>query len=152
MGIRDYMIGLVGFLFGVFIFCMTLDFPSLEGGHPGPALFPRILSILFAICGLVLIIQDVKADGSKPNKKPFFPGWAPAWNAIAVIAVVVVYILLVEILGFILTCFILFSLLMKKLGVRIVPSVVLSLIVTMGVYLLFHKMLMVPLPWGLIHW
>lgn len=152
MGIRDSIIGLLSLLFGAFIFYLTLDFPSLEGGHPGPALFPRILSTLFVICGLILIVQDVKGESSPLSKKAFLPGWVPTWNAISVIAVVILYTLLVDTLGFIVTCFILFSLLMRKLGVGILSSLVLSLAVTISVYLLFHKMLMVPLPWGLIHW
>jgi putative tricarboxylic transport membrane protein len=152
MAIRDSIIGVISLVFAAFVFCATLDFPSLEGGYPGPALFPRILSLLFALCGLVLIFQDVKADRSNMDRKAFFPGWAATWNAISVIAVVVLYMLVVDILGFILTALILFSVLMKKLGVGVLRSLVLSFAVTIGIYLLFNKMLMVPLPWGLIHW
>jgi putative tricarboxylic transport membrane protein len=152
MAIRDGIIGLISLLFGAFIVYLTLDFPSLEGGHPGPALFPRILAFLFSACGAAMILSDIRARKPKPGGKAFFPGWGPTWNALSVIAVVIMYTLIVDALGFILTGTVLFCLLMMKLGVRTLSSVVLSVALTVGVYLLFHKLLMVPLPWGLIHW
>jgi putative tricarboxylic transport membrane protein len=152
MRVKDSVIGLVSLLFGVSIFYLTLDFPSLEGGHPGPALFPRILGLLFIAFGISLIIRGIRTKGLKADIQELPSGWGPASNAICVVAVVISYILFVEELGFIITSFILITLLMSKLGVRILGSLVLSLALTIGIYILFHKMLLVPLPWGLIPW
>ena len=42
--------------------------------------------------------------------------------------------------------------LMKWLKVKMLPSLVMSIAVTLGIYLLFAKVLLVPLPWGLWGW
>jgi hypothetical protein len=42
--------------------------------------------------------------------------------------------------------------LMKWLKVKMIPSLVMSLAVTLAIYLLFAKILLVPLPWGLWGW
>lgn len=152
MRVKDSVIGLVSLLFGVSIFYLTLDFPSLEGGHPGPALFPRILALLFIAFGISLIIQGIRAKGLKADTQELPSGWRPALNAICVIGVVISYIFFVEELGFIVTSFILLTFLMSKLGVRILGSLALSFGLTIGIYILFHKVLLVPLPWGLIPW
>jgi hypothetical protein len=36
--------------------------------------------------------------------------------------------------------------------VKILPSLAMSIIVTLSIYILFAKVLLVPLPWGLWGW
>lgn len=152
MRVNESVIGLVSVVFGVTVFCLTLNFPSLEGGHPGPALLPRLLAFLFVAFGIPLLIQGIKARGPRLSTQRFSPGRRLVFNAICVVASVVFYIFFVEKLGYILTNFFLLTVLTKVLGVRTVSSLVFSFALTMGVYILFHKILLVPLPWGLIPW
>jgi hypothetical protein len=42
--------------------------------------------------------------------------------------------------------------LMKWLKVKILPSLIMSIVVTLAIYVLFAKILLVPLPWGLWGW
>ncbi len=46
----------------------TLIRKSRIQGDPGPALWPKILTIIFAICGILLILR--KQEGAE-NQKPF---------------------------------------------------------------------------------
>ncbi|MGE5254944.1 MAG: tripartite tricarboxylate transporter TctB family protein, partial [Planctomycetaceae bacterium] len=55
-------------------------------------------------------------------------------------------------LGFLITSFLLLFFLMKRLRVTLFKCLVMSGGVTLGIYLLFAKVLMVPLPWGLWGW
>ncbi|MFB0520106.1 MAG: tripartite tricarboxylate transporter TctB family protein [Desulfatiglandales bacterium] len=152
MRVNDNVIGLASVLLGVSIFCLTLNFPSLEGGHPGPALLPRILAFLFVAFGIPLIIKGINARRLRIDTQKSLPGSGLALNAICVIASVILYIVLVEKLGYIITNFFLLTILTKILGVRILTSLAFSFALTMGVYILFHRVLLVPLPWGLIPW
>ncbi len=152
MRVNDSVIGLSSVLLGVSIFCLTLNFPSLEGGHPGPALLPRILAFLFVAFGIPLIIKGINARRLRIDTQKSLPGSGLALNAICVIASVIFYIALVEKLGYIITNFLLLTILTKILGVRILTSLAFSFALTMGVYIFFHTVLLVPLPWGLIPW
>jgi hypothetical protein len=61
MKISDTVVG-VGFVgAGALIVAGTLNYPPLDAGHPGPALFPRILGTLMAALGAALAVQGARA-------------------------------------------------------------------------------------------
>ena len=51
---------------GSWILWYTSDFPTLQEGYSGPALFPRIIAYGFLLCGIILCIPGQTA--SKNNK------------------------------------------------------------------------------------
>lgn len=163
---RDIWIGVGTILWGSVIFFLIRDFPRLDDGHPGPALFPGILAGLFIAFGAFLLIQSLRARkrlrtgllAPSQDKDKDLPlkgmSYSPQGfsNAFCVIAVILFYIFFVGTLGFLITGFLLLTLLMIKLRVPIWKSGIISLLSTVGVYLLFAKILRVPLPWGLLGW
>ena len=76
-------------------------------------------------------------------------GWL---NILFVLATIVCYIFLVESIGFLIFSFAALMILMKWLRVRFLASLAMSVTVTLTIYLLFAKILLVPLPWGLWGW
>ena len=68
------------------------------------------------------------------------------------VAAIVCYIFLAETIGFLIFSFAVLLILMKWLKVKTLQSVMMSLIVTFVIYILFAKVLLVPLPWGLWGW
>ena len=70
-------------------------------------------------------------------------------NILVVLGVIVAYILVSDYVGFLFTSLILMGFLMKWLGVSWRWTIAMSILLTIGIYLLFAKMLLVPLPWGL---
>jgi putative tricarboxylic transport membrane protein len=47
--------GLLLVVLAIWIWWYSANFPSLDEGYPGPALFPRIVAVGFALCGLLLL-------------------------------------------------------------------------------------------------
>lgn len=152
MRVSNTAIGLFLIIFSVAVLWHVQSFPSLENGYPGPSLFPSVLGVLFIVCGIGLIIQGVK----KREKLLMFdtasltlPGLL---NILIVLGAIVCYILLAEYVGFLIFSFAVLLILMKWLKVKTVSSVLMAVGVTVAIYILFAKILLVPLPWGLWGW
>jgi putative tricarboxylic transport membrane protein len=152
MRVSNTAIGLLLILFACAVLVHVQSFPKLDNGYPGPALFPQVLSVLFIVCGIGLTIQGVR------NRERLLPvdlgtvtlvGWL---NIAFVVGAVVSYIFLAEYVGFLIFSFAMLMVLMKWFSVKLFPSLVMSVVVTLAIYLLFAKILLVPLPWGLWGW
>jgi putative tricarboxylic transport membrane protein len=147
---NDIIAGIIFIVLGIFIFTQTIHYPTpLEKGHPGPGLFPNILALLFIGFGLALILKARKLISVGVE---ITPGPRKISNALFVLAIVAVYIGIVDFVGFLVTSAVLLFLLMKKLRVTILKSAIASIIITLFVNLMFSKILRVPLPWGIFGW
>ena len=152
MRVSNTAIGMVLIIFASTVLVHVQSFPKLDNGYPGPALFPSVLAVLFIFCGIGLIIQGIR---QREKVLKFDLGTiAPAgWINIAfVLGTVVCYILLAEYLGFLIFSLVILIILMKWLKVKILPNLAMSITVTLAIYLLFAKVLLVPLPRGLWGW
>ena len=152
MKVSDTAIGLFLIVFACAVLIHVQGFPQLENGYPGPALFPEVLSVLFIFCGIGLIVQGVRKR-EKILKLDLSSISSVGWlNIVFVLGAVLCYIFFAEFLGFLIFSFVILMILMKWLKVKTLPSLIMSVIVTLGIYLLFSKILLVPLPWGLWGW
>jgi putative tricarboxylic transport membrane protein len=147
---NDIIAGAIFIALGIFIFTQTIRYPTpLEKGHPGPGLFPNILALLFIGFGLALILKARRLISAGVE---ITSGSRKISNALFVLAIVAVYIGIVDFVGFLVTSAVLLFLLMKKLRVTILKSAIASIIITLFVNLMFSKILRVPLPWGIFGW
>jgi putative tricarboxylic transport membrane protein len=152
MKVSDTAIGLFLIIFAGAVLIHVQGFPQLDNGYPGPALFPEVLSVLFIFCGIGLIIQGVRKR-EKILKFDLSSISSGGWlNIIFVLGAVLCYMFLAEFLGFLIFSFVILMILMKWLKVKTLHSLIMSVAVTLGIYLLFSKILLVPLPWGLWGW
>ena len=152
MRVSNTAIGLLLIIFASAVLVHVQSFPKLDEGYPGPALFPEVLAVLFIFCGIGLIIQGIR-NREKVLKFDLGTITLTGWINIAfVLGTVVCYIFLAEYVGFLIFSFVILMILMKWLKVKLLPSLVMSIVVTLGIYLLFAKVLLVPLPWGLWGW
>lgn len=152
MRVSNTAIGLGVIVFGIWVIAYSRHFPKMEEGYPGPSLFPMVLAVLFIFAGIVLISQDVRSrsrilkfDISDLSRAHFI-------NIGLVLAAILFYIILSDFLGFQFTSVIILVLLMKRLRVSTLWSLIMACGVTFGIYVLFAKVLLVPLPWGLWGW
>jgi putative tricarboxylic transport membrane protein len=152
MRVSNTAIGAGLIVFAIAVLLYTRTFPTLERGYPGPSLFPNVLAVLFIIAGITLVAQGVRSgeriikfDTSGITRSGLI-------NILLVLGAVVFYIYLSDFLGFQITSFILLFGLMKWLRVSTHWSLVMACGITLAIYLLFAKMLLVPLPWGLWGW
>ncbi len=148
---NDIVFGAIFAALGIFIFTQTLFYPSLEKGHPGPGLFPNLLAVLFIIFGGILILKARKPP-APGEEEPVPSARRKVSNAFLVLGVVVVYVAVVDLLGFLVTSAILLFILMKKLGAPAVRSAVASVCITLFINVMFLKILRVPLPPGIFGW
>ena len=152
MRVSNTAIGLFLILFAAVVLWHVQSFPSLDNGYPGPALFPSVLAVLFIICGIGLIIQGVR---QREKLLKFDTGTlklSGLLNILFVLGMIVCYIFLAQFAGFLIFSFLVLLILMKWLKVKTLASILMSAGVTLVIYLLFAKVLLVPLPWGLWGW
>ncbi|HEX7125585.1 MAG TPA: tripartite tricarboxylate transporter TctB family protein [Thermodesulfobacteriota bacterium] len=144
----DVVSGGAAALAGAAAYALTLPFPELADGHPGPALFPRLVAGLMVLFGLVLAWQGARGEPAEAAEGGAATERAGVLNALLVVAAVVGYILVVERAGFVPTLGVLLFALMWRLGVRLGAAVGLAAGLAVGTYLLFARVLLVPLPRG----
>ncbi|MGD8208725.1 MAG: tripartite tricarboxylate transporter TctB family protein [Desulfobacterales bacterium] len=145
-------IGLFLILFAAVVLWHVQSFPSLDNGYPGPALFPSVLAVLFIFCGIGLIIQGIRQREKLLKLDTGTLTLPGLLNILFVLGTIVCYIFLAQYVGFLIFSFLVLLILMKWLKVRPLASILMSGGVTLVIYLLFAKILLVPLPWGLWGW
>jgi putative tricarboxylic transport membrane protein len=153
MKISDTVVG-VGFVgAGALIVAATLTYPPLDGGQPGPALFPRIVGTLMAALGAALAVQGARArDAAQAVEWRRLHRNVGLVNALFALGGVLAYLGLVEWLGFLITGTLLLFLLMWRLRVPPLCALVVAIAFIAIVHFLFAKVLRVPLPLGLLWW
>lgn len=153
MKISDTLVG-AGFVgAGALVVAGTLAYPTLDAGHPGPALFPRIIGVLMAGLGAVLAAQGARArDATEVVAWSRLHRSAGFVNALVVLAGALGYLLLSERLGFLLAGTLLVFGLMWRLAVPPLRALLVAIAFTGLVYFLFAKVLRVPLPLGILWW
>ncbi len=168
----DLISGGLSVAFGLFVVIYVQTFPQLPGGAPGPALFPGIIGALFILFGLVLVIRYLRDRPASAAEKAAaaeaeraaaaeaeqyeslldekIPARTAWLNALSVIGSIVFYLLVVNVLGFVITMGLMLIGLMWRLGARMVVAVPSAVVTTAFLYLMFERILLVPLPHGFL--
>ena len=176
MRFNDALIGMVLVVFAIAEITYSTTFPSLHGQAYGPSLFPTIIGCGLMACGLVLIFRGLQSRRQQPHHKPSnavesnepveagsvarnarwvdLGEWAqnPAsrTNMMLVPVLLVVYVLLSDHIGFIPLSVAMLSILLFRLGSSVFASIAVAVVTTVLLQLLFAKVLLVPLPSGLL--
>jgi putative tricarboxylic transport membrane protein len=153
MRLNDAVFGVLLIVFAIAEIAYTRTFPSLHGQAYGPDLFPVVIGVGFLIAGAVLTIRGL-AQRAGGHSLLEVGAWADDRRNVVNFALVLLsllfYILVSDWLGFIPTSFIIMLVLLKSFGGGLVTSVVVAAVTTLGVQALFARVLLVPLPWGLL--
>jgi putative tricarboxylic transport membrane protein len=152
MRVSDTAIGLGAILLGIAVILYSRNFPTLEKGYPGPSLFPMVLAVLFILAGVVLGVQGLRRGERLLHFDVSDLTASGILGIFLVIGLTVFYICLSERLGFHLVSPIILLAMMKCLRVSTRWGLIMSGGITVLIYGLFAKILMVPLPWGLWGW
>jgi putative tricarboxylic transport membrane protein len=153
MKISDTVVGAGFVAAGACILTATLTYPTLEGGHPGPSLFPRLVAGLMVGFGGVLSLQGLRARDVSDAVAWRSLYRNPAFlNALVVLGSVVAYLLLVERAGFLLMGATVLFAIMWRLEVPPLKALLVAGLLTVSVHFLFAKVLRVPLPLGILWW
>lgn len=168
MRFNDAIIGAVLVGFAVAEITYTRTFPSLHGQSYGPDLFPRLIGLGLAGCGVVLIARgliarrNARLSGSDLKGGSSAGTGSVAWfdlgniteskhartNALLIVLSLLTYIFLSDWIGFIPLSFVTIAFLLHRLGSSAIVSIVVALVTTAVIQVLFARVLLVPLPAG----
>ena len=144
---KDYVTGLGGIALSLWLYTVTKGFAAEGGGMAkNPAYYPNLLLAILAALSMGLIVTALIR-----KEKPAFGINVPVLRNVGLIfGMIFVYILALQYLGFIVSTlsFIVAGVLVY--GGSIKTAVVTGIPVTAGVYLVFHILLKVPMPHGLL--
>jgi putative tricarboxylic transport membrane protein len=154
--LNDAVWGGLVLLLGIAILVAIRNFPTIPGQQYGPALFPGVIAVAFIVCGAALVYKHLAMNRS-PNTRARWVTWDD-WvhsprHVVAfavVVAVNVLYIAVVDRVGFVLTAIVYLGALFAVFRVRARWVVPLAVVVTLIIHYAFYKLLRVPLPWGLL--
>lgn len=153
----DTIFGLVGIAGAVWLFVAAPEHAQgLYDDGVQPWTFPRLLLALFALLCSVLVwralrFPEPRSDGETlaETGEPAFTGSVYGFfNQLAPIALTTLYIVSAVWFGFLISTFVVSTLYMIFLGVRIWKSVISAAALTALLYYLFGVLLHIPLPAG----
>ena len=152
MRFNDGVFGVILVAFAIAEIAYTSTFPRLHGQDFGPDLFPIIIGAGLMLFGGVLIAKGWAERFTQPML--VLGDWAHdsanVVNVVILLGSVVFYIAFSTWLGFIPTALVIQSVLLIRLGSSPLASITIAAISTMLIHTLFAKVLLVPLPWGLL--
>ena len=152
MRFNDAIPGALLILFALAEIAYATTFPSLHGQNYGPDLFPIIIGCGLLICGAILVAKGVAARARIPMVE--VGDWAQdrgnVLNVLILLGGISFYILMSDALGFIPTSLIILVTLLIRLGSTWSSSIIVAIATTFIIHTLFAKVLLVPLPWGIL--
>ncbi|MFN4277479.1 MAG: tripartite tricarboxylate transporter TctB family protein [Ferrovibrio sp.] len=153
MRINDAIFGILLFGLSLFIGFHAAGFPKMPGTAYGPAFFPQVLAAGLGICAVLLILRGIVAlrqGAALVVLSPWMRMPGRWMGAMLMLACVVAYTLLDDMLGFHLAGMAVTLVFMLYLGVRPLYAVGFSLGAVIVIWLLFARLLLVPLPGGVL--
>lgn len=145
---RDHVTACISIVMGAIVAVMTWQLPdSRMPGDIGPKVFPAICAGILLVCGAALLIKKPAERHNENYSKEELCRLA------LVFGTVVLYVIFMQLIGFWLpTLFILFilcSMFMPKSGVSVWKRAAFACFMTVGIYFLFEKAMMLQLPRGI---
>ena len=152
MRIHDTIIGVFLMLFGGFILWQTSGFPQMPGQAIGPASFPTVLALIFLGGGAIVVIKGWRSRQATAWVV-LEKGWFEVNRLVPVLVAIIGTLLLAglfEQIGFLAGGSLLLIALYFTLGYRSVKWLAISVVFIGVVYYGMAKVLLVPLPLGIL--
>ena len=148
----DIVTGTGVILFAGFVLISSLRFPPPRDTDFGPALFPRVVAAILLVLGILVLLQVRKlrtraqscTTDTTGEELPTTVGGMR--NVAVTLVTIVVYIAVVDEVGFIPTTLVFLFVLTKAYGLTTFRSVLSSCFITAFVFVLFSLLLRVVLP------
>ena len=151
MRIANIVSAIIGMLFSLAAFLKTLTFKKFTNVPVGPECFPRILCIALFICCLILLITNIfkKDDGKKaPTISPLNKDMQ---KCILALAVIVVYALLWNVIGFLFATPLALFAMMLILGQRnYLTMTIVAVCADLVIFCAFKFLLQIEMPMGFL--
>ena len=148
MRVTDLTLGLLTLLGGVAIYISAMGFNVIPGQAYGAGTMPRAIALVTALTGAFIAGKAVWAGERVPglHRADWTRNGAMVLRLVAVLALIVAYIVLSPVVGFLPTAFCVMLLAMLILGVRWPVATIVSALAALAIQQSFGKLLLVPLP------
>lgn len=148
-------IGVAGL--GTAVFFAARQLPPMPGQQIGPSVFPAVVGLALAVCGVLIALgvgksfeaadpavaeHDATHQGDDAKKAP------SPWTVLVPIALLLFYVAAVGTMGFVLVAAVMVLAMSLVLGASPKLAFFLALVAPPVVYLIFARVLRVPLPTG----
>ena len=134
MKINDAIFGAILLLLGIAVVVAVQAFPRIPGQNVGPGLFPGLIGTGLAACGALLVIGGIRQRAGARWVEPM--PWMRSPRHVAAFAVtvatVVAYVLLADVVGFLIIAPLLLFAMFVAYGVRPGPAPVGAVVATAG--------------------
>ena len=142
----NYVLAALCIAASVLIIAISSTYPTAKAygtGVPGPGLWPMAISIVLLVCSVLLVYRTKKIPAGEDQPIDMFgPGPKRAYIAMAIL---IVYVLVLEPLGFLIATTILETIFIKWFSKKnIVVSLLIAVVATGVVYAVFQYVLNVP--------
>ncbi|MDR1732484.1 MAG: tripartite tricarboxylate transporter TctB family protein [Synergistaceae bacterium] len=150
MKFNDAVFGIFFLIFSTLIMIRAHSLPSLPNYAYGAGFFPALTAAAMFVCGALLTVR-----GLKSGVRVFTPGeWMKSPKLVSNLLLVplnlLFYIFFANRLGFLLTGIIMLTCTIGWLRRRLLSTLVISLCLTIFAYAFFYRLMMVPLPAGIL--
>lgn len=148
MRVTNLTLGLLTLLGGIAIYLSAMGFKAIPGQDYGAGTMPRAIALVTVLTGGFMVIRAIMSGERLPGLQ--LDDWtrdrAAILRMIAVLALIVAYILLSPLLGFVPAALAVMVLAMMLLGVRMLVAFPVALVASLAIQQSFGKLLLVPLP------
>ena len=141
--------GILLLLFSATVIAISMTFPgAVSGGRwiPGPGFFPILLAVVIAVCS-VFLVKDGLSGWKKDEGNSISWGWGTL-NVPIIIFSLVVYAVMMQWLGYILSTLIFSILLMVRMKAGWFRSSLVSACVVLFIFVIFSRVFKIQLPIG----
>lgn len=148
----DLICGAICAVIAAVVLVMSVQIGLKESASIGADFVPKIASVIMLIFSVVLMVRGWRASQIYEEKGAEYPSNLP--GVLTMMAALVVYAAALKTAGFLLTTliflFLAFVLMSKKEETSCVRFAVISVVVTLAIYLIFTRFFGIRLPRGLI--
>ncbi len=128
----------------------SLEMPPSATFGPGAGFLPFWLGVLLAVLAAILFVTAWRREATESDSKPVFPGKQALFSITLVLVGLAVYILLIDVLGYVVDTFLYMVFLVKIVEREPWPlTLKLSVAGTAGLYIIFRVLLKITLPYNM---
>ncbi|MFA7438623.1 tripartite tricarboxylate transporter TctB family protein [Castellaniella sp.] len=152
MKVSDVLTGLLFGVFGLAVLLYSQTFPHIPGQDFGPRAFPSIIGAGFMICAVLLVQQGLRKHPRDPWVKlaKEFSSSHATFRFWLVPIMVVLYLLFIDLIGFIILSALFLLFFFLAFGVRSTKAFLIAIVSSLVIFYIFYSLLHVPLPWGVL--
>jgi len=150
--LNDRISGVVLAALGAVTVALAQQLPPIPGQQVGPSLLPSLIGSGLVVCGLLLMLRVARAKSDSQPPLAVFDRLDRRGLVcvLAIPAACVIYIVLADRLGFVLTATLILLLLQRTLRVQWLTAIVIAVVGALAFNSVFAGLLRVPLPGGIL--